>query len=124
MQLTIAASLSEDGGKITTPVEMPNIWQIADRYLDVAPIQGAHRPEYQLHGFIIHTGESGGSGHYFAYTLESDGQWYCLNDDRVEKIGIDNPELKKHQDTGVVYLYKKIAYLDDNKVPDLEFVNE
>ena len=42
-------------------------------------------PRYQLKGIIVHLGESD-HGHYIAYVLMSDAEWYLCDDPRPPKL--------------------------------------
>ena len=57
----------------------------------------------RLVGFIVHTG-SATEGHYFSY-INRAGQWRLYNDDRVEKVAIDQAEQAAEQ--AYLFFYKK-----------------
>ena len=53
--------------------------------------EGQHGPTYSLYGVISHVGGGPNSGHYFAHVRGSDGHWYEMNDDSVERARRPDP---------------------------------
>ena len=53
--------------------------------------EGQHGPSYTLYGVISHMGGGPNHGHYFAHVRGSDGLWYEMNDDSVERARKPEP---------------------------------
>ncbi len=45
--------------------------------------------KYNLHGMIVHTGQTINDGHYMAYVKSSNGIWYCMDNDNVQVVGLN-----------------------------------
>lgn len=43
---------------------------------------------YELKSIAVHLGTIYG-GHYVAYCKKEDGQWYCMDDERVGKVSTE-----------------------------------
>ena len=69
--------------KVSDKVQYPEV-------LDTAPYISAEekskyqgKSKYRLYGVLVHLGHSCGSGHYYAYVKNSDGQWYRVDDEEA-----------------------------------------
>ncbi|XP_074973478.1 ubiquitin carboxyl-terminal hydrolase 17-like protein 6 isoform X2 [Phalacrocorax aristotelis] len=87
MVLTVCLKRFDDftGGKISKVVEYPE-------YLDLRPYMSHAAGEpllYSLYAVLVHRGRSCYNGHYFCYTKASSGVWYKMDDESVDRCGID-----------------------------------
>ncbi|XP_074973592.1 germ cell-less protein-like 1 [Phalacrocorax aristotelis] len=87
MVLTVCLKRFDDftGGKISKVVEYPE-------YLDLRPYMSHAAGEpllYSLYAVLVHRGRSCYNGHYFCYTKASSGMWYKMDDESVDRCGID-----------------------------------
>lgn len=61
---------------------------------------------YSLYGICMHSNSSSTqSGHYYAYSLASDGQWYLCNDSNVSRVEIEYELDRKDVQENVYLLY-------------------
>lgn len=66
---------------------------------------------YSLYGVCMHSNSSSTqSGHYYAYSLSSDGQWYLFNDATVSRVDIEYElDRKDIQENVYILYYRKVA---------------
>ncbi|NXX29752.1 UBP42 hydrolase, partial [Nicator chloris] len=60
-------------------------------YLDLRPYTSEPAGEpllYSLYAVVVHTGHTCLGGHFFCYTMASNGQWYKMNDVSVDSCDI------------------------------------
>jgi ubiquitin C-terminal hydrolase len=84
--------------KVSTPVEDPFQLTIKEKHIE----NGKQDLDYQLAGFIVHSGGFGG-GHYTAYAKKG-GKWYLYNDANVYTPL--EQEIAKAAETAYIYFYK------------------
>ncbi|XP_074701131.1 ubiquitin carboxyl-terminal hydrolase 17-like protein 6 [Strix aluco] len=61
-------------------------------YLDLRPYMSQTAGEpllYSLYAVLVHQGASCLAGHYYCYTKASNGLWYVMNDNSVDRCDID-----------------------------------
>lgn len=66
---------------------------------------------YSLYGICLHSNSmSTTSGHYFAYSLSSDGQWYLFNDSTVSRVEIESELGKREvQENAYILYYRRVT---------------
>ncbi len=68
--------------------------------------------QFKLTSVIIHSGELANSGHYYAYCMSKDGDWYCYNDHIVTQVSYE--QVKREAETdGTNLIYTKISELEN-----------
>ena len=72
--------------KINTPIEIPLIWN-----------------NRKLVSFVVHSGGTYG-GHYYSY-IYSNGDWYCVNDNMVNKVSQET--IEREARTAYMFLFAK-----------------
>ncbi|XP_077526750.1 ubiquitin specific peptidase 36 [Haemaphysalis longicornis] len=72
------------GGKITKHVSYPE-------HLELRPYMSDKQGDpvtYRLNAVLVHLGASCNSGHYFCFVRNSNGNWYCMDDSRVQQVSL------------------------------------
>lgn len=98
------------------PIKVDTRVKVFVNHIDLSPLIRVRQtfPEplfYSLYGICMHSNSSSTqSGHYYAYSLSSDGQWYLFNDSTVSRVEIEC-ELDKKEVQENVYLlyYRKVV---------------
>jgi ubiquitin C-terminal hydrolase len=83
--------------------------------------------KYKLKSFLIHSGESTGSGHYIFYAKQSNDDWVEINDDYVtenitlekvvdKKMGKDLTFEESRLNKGYMYLYERVDVEHEERV--------
>ena len=106
--------------KSMAKVHFPLALDMTEFALPSDPLQQRHLgPEwvgafkYELYAVINHSGLSSDSGHYIAYTKESEDEWLRLSDEVVGKNNKEDADLKRrwygnmHNETPVMLFYKR-----------------
>eukprot|EP00736_Rhodelphis_marinus_P001179 Rmarinus@m.17968 len=75
---------------------------------------GMRSVRYRLHAVLVHDGVAT-SGHYWAFLLSSDGQWYRFNDIQVTKVDEETVFRESRGGYQQCSAYRLI-YIDDSKV--------
>ena len=97
--------------KINDHIDIPEILDVTGflEYRD----HPHHKVQYRLAAVVCHRGTLT-HGHYITYARR-DNIWYCLNDDKVEKVDFDQINEPKSEFTPYVLSYEKMYETDQNK---------
>ena len=44
---------------------------------------------YTLNAVLVHSGRSCNKGHYYSYVKDTNGNWYCMNDSKVQRVNLN-----------------------------------
>ncbi|KRX06695.1 hypothetical protein PPERSA_09097 [Pseudocohnilembus persalinus] len=70
----------------------------------VCPTRSSQNANYDLYCVMVHAGGSTLSGHYYCYVKNSNGLWYCMNDETVSQTPIN----KVLQERAYILFYNRI----------------
>ncbi|KAL0052000.1 hypothetical protein WJX82_006322 [Trebouxia sp. C0006] len=71
------------------PHQQPAFSQRAAGFAQKGPAFREQRVTYRLIGVLVHKGSWSSAGHYFSYVLDSDGQWWLMNDELRYQVSPD-----------------------------------
>ncbi|KAL0027120.1 hypothetical protein WJX79_007555 [Trebouxia sp. C0005] len=75
----------------------------------------AQRVTYRLIGVLVHKGSWSSAGHYFSYVLDSEGQWWLMNDELRYQVSTD--EVLNKCDAYILFYVRHRPRQQDPVVP-------
>lgn len=90
--------------------------------LDLAPYmskdQSKKNTRYSLYAVLVHYGYGCSSGHYYAFVKNTNGQWYCMDDESVTPTTLD--EVLKENAYMLFYQQDQTTQQTPNVVKELD----
>lgn len=93
------------GFKITKDIEMPEELEIPGKWVEGKEGQ---TQRYRLASFIMHTGNTPNSGHYYSW-IKIGEEWVCADDGRVRKAAESYNNFEHDRKKGYAYFYEKVT---------------